>query len=292
MSPRTVLVTGCSSGLGLHTAIAFAKAGDRVFATVRDAAGASGLNAAARSAGVSLDIAALDVTRPESFGPFVRSVVARTGRLDVLVNNAGMLTVGAFEDHGEADLRRVMETNFFGPALLTRTVLPVMRRQRDGCVIMVSSLSGIAGRAGDAPYTASKFALEGLTEALRHEVARWNIRTALVEPGRYPTNMFRATAGGDLGACGVDSPYAPLIRSQQAQLRRQLGEGSDPSRFGDLLVEISRSDGTRFRWGDELAERVRSRMWAQGDRERDAFLRQIGDVDWWIAGADAPAETS
>jgi NAD(P)-dependent dehydrogenase (short-subunit alcohol dehydrogenase family) len=293
MSPRTVVITGCSSGLGLNAAIAFAKGGDRVFATVRNLAGAPGLRAAARKAGVSVDIEPLDVTNPKSFDPFVCSVLGRTGRLDVLVNNAGVLPVGAFEDQSEADLRRVMETNFFGPALLTKAVLPVMRGQLGGYVIMVSSLSGIAGKAGDAAYTASKFALEGLTEAMRHEVARWNIRTALVEPAQYATNMFRVTAGGSLGACAPDSPYAPLIRAQQAQLRKVLGQGRDAALIGDLLVKISRSDGTQFRWAaDEVAERVRSLMWAQSDSERDGFLRQVGDVDWWVEGADAPPTAS
>ena len=119
------------------------------------------------------------------FEPYLASVVERAGRLDVLVNNAGVLPVGAFEDQSEADLRAVMEANFFGPALLTRAALPIMRGQLGGYVIMVSSLSGIAGKAGDSPYTASKFALEGLTESLRHEVARWNIKTAPV--GRVGT---------------------------------------------------------------------------------------------------------
>lgn len=291
MTKKVVLITGCSSGLGLQAALAFARAGDEVFATVRDPASALELRAAARNAGVAPHIEKLDVSRPDGFAAYVDSVVARAGRLDVLLNNAGVLPVGAFEDLAEAELRAVMEVNFFAPALLTRAVLPVMRRQRDGYIINVSSLSGIAGKAGDAAYTASKFALEGLTEAIRHEVARWSIRTALVEPAQYATRMFRITADGALGSCAADSPYAPLIRAQQAQLRAVLDEGRDPALLGELLVQISRSDGRQFRWAaDEVAERVRGRLWALDDGERDAFLRQVAAIDWWIEGANAPAE--
>jgi NAD(P)-dependent dehydrogenase (short-subunit alcohol dehydrogenase family) len=281
-----VLITGCGSGLGLEAALAFARAGDTVFATVRDLGRADMLSAAAAAEGLELNIDELDVARPERFEAVLADVQRRAGRLDVLVNNAGRLPVGAFEDIDEAELRRVMEVNFFGPALLTRSALPMMRRQGAGYVIMVSSLSGLAGRAGDTAYAASKFALEGLTEALRHEVMRWNIKTALVEPGSYATGMFRAAPAG---GCTPGSPYLPLIQAQQATLQRNLGQAGDPRHVGELLVEISRSDGRRFRWAaDALAERVRMQMWAQDDAERDAFLRAAADVDWWIAGRDAP----
>lgn len=286
---RSVVITGCAGGLGLQAALAFARAGDTVFATVRDLARAGPLRVAAKSEGLKLHIDQLDVARPERFAAYLDEVVVRAGRLDVLVNNAGRLPVGAFEDIDEAELRQVMEVNFFGPVLLTRAALPIMRRQGGGYVIMVSSLSGIAGKAGDSAYTASKFALEGLTESLRHEVMRWDIKTALVEPAQYATDMFRTTASGDQGCCAPDSPYQPLIRAQQESLRRVLDQGRDPRLVGDLLVEISRSNGTQFRWAaDEVAERVRAMMWAQDDAARDAFLRGVADIDWWIEGADAP----
>lgn len=285
----TVLITGCSSGLGLEAALAFARAGYRVCATMRDPNRADSLRAAASAEGLQIGIEALDVSCPASFTPFIDRLLAREGRLDVLVNNAGVLPVGAFEDIGEAELRAVMETNFFGPALLTRAVLPVMRRQRSGYVIMVSSLSGMAAKAGDSAYSASKFALEGVTEALRQEVARWNIRTALVQPAQYSTGMFRLTAQGSLGACTEQSPYYPLIRSQQEALRAALPRGRDPRRLAELLVTIAGSDGSRFRWAaDEVAERVQSTVFAQDDAARQRFLRDVAGVDWWIEGADAP----
>lgn len=285
---RTVLITGCSSGIGLQSALAFARAGDRVHATMRDTTRGGELRAAA--AGLDIVIEQLDITQSASFAPYIESVVQRSGRIDVLINNAGVLPVGAFEDIGESALRNVMETNFFGPALLTRAVLPVMRAQNSGYLIMIGSLSGMAAKAGDSAYSASKFALEGMTEALRHEVMRWNIRTAIVQPAQYSTGMFRITEQGDLGECGPDSPYYALIRQQQIELRDALDKGRDPRVLGEMLVAISRSDGSRFRWpADDLAERVSGKIFALSDAERDRFLRDVAAIDWWIAGAETPS---
>ena len=285
---KRVLITGCSSGIGLAAARAFAAAGDAVHATVRSRATAGALIEAAEQY-KNLHIHELDVTKVGRFASFVASLVRQAGDIDVLVNNAGVLPIGAFEDFGESGLRQAMETNFFGPALLAQAVLPYMREQKSGYIIMVSSLSGLAAKAGDSAYSASKFALEGLTEAMRHEVARWNIKTALVEPGQYATKMFRATEAGELGYCAPSSPYYPLIKSQQEELRGQLGGGRDPKILGELLVEISRSDGNRFRWpADEIAQRVTKTMWAQDDAARDRFLRNVAAVDWWIEGKNAP----
>ena len=284
-----VAITGCSSGIGLEAALAFAGAGDMVVATIRDLGRAGPLVDAARAHGAAIQIEPLDVTRPESFRPFVDAVVARHGRLDVLVNNAGVLPVGAFEDYDERELRSVMETNFFGPALLARAALPAMRRQNGGHIIMMSSLSGIAAKAGDSIYAASKFALEGLSESLRQEVARWNIRVSLVEPAGFATQIFRETASGSLGACGEDSPYHPLISALQAEARNALGAGFDPKDLARLLVEIARSKGPRFRWApDPVAERVTATLLAGDDAGRTAFLDKVSGVSWWMAGLDSP----
>ena len=292
-SGPVVLITGCSSGIGKESALAFARAGYRVVATVRSLHRSAGLREAARAERIELRIEELDVTRPAGFGAFVDELLAREGRLDVLVNNAGVLPVGAFEDLGESGLRETMETNFFGPALLTQAVLPAMRRQRSGYIIMISSLSGIAATATDSVYAASKFALEGLTEGLRWEVARWNIRTALVQPGHHATQMFRATTEAGPDARSADSPYRALVDARQAAVRAGLAEGRDPRALARLIVAIAGSDGQRLRWtGDEEAERVVAALASQDDAARQAFLRDVADVDWWIRGDDAPGGDS
>ena len=285
-----VLITGAGSGLGLEGALAFARNGDTVFASVRDAARAGRLLEAAAAEGLHLEVIELDVTRPDTFPGAVKSIVTDTGRLDVLVNNAGIIRPGALEDVSETDLRAVIETNLIGPLLLARAVLPQMRAQRSGCIIMMSSLSGIAGLPGDLPYTASKFGLEGATEALRHEVDRWGIRVALVEGGMYATDIFEASLGHQrLPPPGYpeDSPYRALVEARLRAVQASLARAFHPRRIGELYVRIAGSDGSRLRWpADEVAKTVMGKMWAQSDAERDAFLRQVADTDWWSEGRE------
>ena len=285
---RVVLITGCSSGVGLETALAFARAGDIVCAGLRDLSGADRLQAAAEKENLSLTLFELDVCRPDLFAPTVERIIKECGGLDVLVNNAGVLPVGAFEDVKEAALRATMEVNFFGPALLTQVVLPHMRARGGGYIINISSLSGMASKGGDAVYAASKFALEGLCEGYRNEIARWNIKTALVEPGQYATNIFRQAKR--LADDDAHSPYRQFNEWLRAPMRGDASQGADPRTLAELIVEISRSDGSRLRWpADEVAKRVMKAVFAQSDEERGAFLRGVGDMDWWIEGRDAPA---
>ena len=147
-----VLITGCNSGLGMAGALAFARRGDTVYGTVREPGRGEALQDKAREEGLKVHIEVLDVTRPDTFPALVEKIVAESGRLDVLGNNAGILLPGAWEDLSESDIRRVMETNFFGPMLLSRAALPQMREQNSGCIIMISSLSGLAGLAASSRW--------------------------------------------------------------------------------------------------------------------------------------------
>lgn len=287
-----VLITGSSSGLGASACRHFARNGDTVFASMRDPARAGDLLTLARRESLDIRPVALDVTRSADFAPLLSRIVGECGRIDVLVNNAGILRAGAFEDLKEQDIREVVETNFLAPMLLARAALPYMRAQRAGCIIMISSLSGIAGLPGDVAYTGSKFALEGATEALRHEVDRWNIRVALVEGGLYATRIMDWSLRED----GVlpehypaNSPYRALIERRQRELVQRLPQAMDPDIVGRLLPDIARSDGHQLRWpADEVARRVLGTMWAQDDAGRDAFLRGVAGTDWWSEGQDAP----
>ena len=279
-----VLITGCSSGFGLEAALAFARNGDTVIATMRDLARNGRLAEAAEAEALALEMARLDVAEPHTFADAVGGVVETHGRLDVLINNAGINRIGAFEDTTEATLREVMEVNLFGPLLLAREVLPAMRGQGGGWIINVSSLSGIAGLPGDVAYTASKFALEGAIEALRHEVDRWGIRVALVEAGLHATEIFADALSGPL-PIPEGSEYRPLIERRMANLAGRLGDAFSPRRVGELLVKIAQSDGERLRWpADEVAERVMTTLFGLDDPARDEFLRGVAGSDWWSRG--------
>jgi NAD(P)-dependent dehydrogenase (short-subunit alcohol dehydrogenase family) len=286
------VLTGSNSGFGLQSALAFARNGDTVYATMRDLTKAGPLRAAIAAERLSIHIQALDVTQAETFAPFVEEVVDQAGSIDVLVNNAGILPAGALEDIPVATLRLVMETNFFGPLLLARSVLPQMRAQRSGYIIMVSSLSGVAGLPGEVPYSASKFALEGATEALRHEVDRWGVKLALIEAGMYVTHIFDLSIPSDAilpEHYPESSPYRTLIENKLRAVRKRLPEAFDPRHIGELLVTVANSDGHRLRWpADEVAERVLGTLFALDDAGRDGFLRKVADADWWSSGKDGP----
>jgi len=290
----TVIVTGSNKGLGLQISLAFARAGDRVIACVRDIQNATELVDIAKSENLDIQLRLLDVSEPDTFASFVEDIVAQNQSIDVLVNNAGIIRTGACEDLSEATLREVMETNFFGAMLLTKAVLPIMRKQERGKIIMISSLSGVAGLAGDVFYSASKFALEGATEALRHEVSRWGIDVALVEAAQYATSLFETSFKQEKPSSPAypeNSVYLPLIKAQENKIRKSLPNSDRGETLGQLIVQVARSDGTQLRWqADDLARQVVSTVLGQSDSERDAYLREAAQVNWWIDGKDSPEQ--
>ncbi len=283
-----VVITGGNSGFGLAGVRAFIGNGDRVIAIVRNQQRSDELQLRLNNESLTATVKVLDLSDSASFSHLINEIIAEFGRIDVLINNAGILLPGACEDLDEPDIRAVMETNFFAPMLLSRCVLPMMRAQGSGRIIMVSSLSGVAGLAGDVFYTASKFALEGATEALRHEVDRWGIKVALIEAAQYATGIFKTAenSGGMLpDNYPEDSPYRALIETKLREIAEGMPNARDPQIVGDLMLEIANSDSTQLRWqADELAEMVVSTMHGQSDADRDAFLRGASDIDWWSSG--------
>lgn len=227
---RTVLITGTSSGFGLLATVELAGRGWRVFATMRDLSRKEALEAALDKAGVrsNVEVARLDVTDNASIQEAVSAMLLQTGgRLDAVVHNAGVAAGGAFEDVPEADLRRVMETNFFGVLELTRALLPTFRAQRAGRILIVSSDAAFVGQPANAIYCASKWAIEGWAEAVSHELAPFGIELVLIEPGPYPTDIWRNSPR----IAPEGSPYR-----QWVQYVFRAGEGHLQKRGGDAQV--------------------------------------------------------
>ena len=287
----TALITGCSSGFGQLTAFEFARHAYKVYATVRTPAAVEKLQRAAGDAGVSIDVVPLDVTDREAIDPAVRQILDEAGSIDVLVNNAGITAVGALEDIDATDLERVMRTNFFGPVWLTRAVLPQMRAQGGGHIIMVSSLSALVGLPGESVYAASKAALELAAEGLRHEVDRFNIRVSVVEPGLFNTRMPEKIAAA--GAYPQASPYAELIAFLVDRMQRQLGSGDDPQRVAELIVQIAGEQAPGFRYpAGAQAERVVEKLGELTESDRSSFVRAVHGTAWWSDGDAPPANLS
>lgn len=192
----SVLITGTSSGIGLATALAFGRAGNKVYATMRQPARAPELGQIAAREKLSIAISAMDVDSDGSVKEGIDRIQKENGPLDVLVNNAGVERTGSVEELPLSEFRAVMETNYFGAIRCIQAVLPAMRRRRSGCIINMSS---IAGRIANAPltaYSASKFALESLSESLAQEMKPFNVRVAIVEPAITDTPMSRRVENG------------------------------------------------------------------------------------------------
>ena len=228
----TVLVTGCSSGFGLLTAVAFARRGDRVVATMRNPAKADALREAAKDAGVEVEVAQLDVTDDAS----VRRAVAEVGDVDVLVNNAGVGgTAGPIEELTDEQWLAVLDANLLGCVRTSRAVLPGMRARGRGAIVNVSSLAGrLPGTPVTSAYAASKHAVCSFSDSLWGEVEPFGIRVACVEPG------FFATAIVDNSAFGVTdpgSPYAGLTRAVERFYESSVGGGADPQAVADDILD-------------------------------------------------------
>ncbi|MFH1466712.1 MAG: SDR family NAD(P)-dependent oxidoreductase [Pseudomonadota bacterium] len=212
---RRALITGCSGGIGRAVALALAARGWRVVGTLRSEAGRAELEAA----GVAT--AHLDLRHDP--GAAVGAAIARLGGLDALVANAGQGLFGCFEDMSDAELREQLEVNFFGPAACARAALPALRESR-GRLVLVSSIAGRRSAPGSSAYNASKFALEGWAEALRHELAGFGVPVVLVQPGLTATGF--ATARRRAARAG-QGPYAALTRRLEA-LHAAGGRGGAP----------------------------------------------------------------
>ena len=210
-----VLITGTSAGIGLQTAIVLAKAGHSVIATMRNLGRGTALREAIANDRLPISIFQMDVDSDESVASATAAIRSQVGSIDVLVNNAGIERTGAIETLAFDDFKATMETNYFGPVRTIRAWLPDMREQRRGCIINVTSVAGRIACSPLAPYSASKYALEALSEALAQEVRPFNVRVAIVEPGdhRYGNGAPHRAGirAGGLPAGASLWPYVPGV---------------------------------------------------------------------------------
>jgi len=250
MVERAALVTGSSSGIGQATALALAREGYHVVAAMRDPNRAGDLldSAAAQNDADRIEVLTLDLLQDtDTIEATVRSAVRGVGNLDVLVNNAGTAEGGAVEEIPVRLWRRVMETNFFGPLACIRAVLPGMRERGSGAILNVTSINGRVSGAGGGPYSASKFALEALSEALRLEKLPFGVTVAIIQPGLYRTGIW-----GRPYEVNRDphSPYAALNREMAEFFEDGWREPAtaDPAEVGQLVCAILRERHPTLRY--------------------------------------------
>ena len=251
--PRIWLITGATSGLGRAIAQAALDAGDTVIAAARRP---DALDALVTAHPDSVTPVELDVTDSRRIAAVVADVILWHGRIDVLVNNAGRGLVGAVEETSDDDLRRLMELHFFGPATLTRAVLPHMRRQQSGAIVQISSMGGRLSFAGVGGYSATKFALEGLTEALAAEVRPLGITTMIVEPGAFRTGF--STPSALLTSRPIEA-YDAIVGPVRDNLHNDDGrQPGDPSKAAAAILTALNSDRPPLRLvlGTDAADMV------------------------------------
>ena len=237
------LITGAGRGFGVDLAKAALADGHAVVATGRDAAKV----AAAVGSHDNLLAATLDVTRPEDSRATVEAAVARFGRIDVLVNNAGNFYAGFFEELSPEQVRNQIETLLFGPMNVARAVLPVMRKQRSGLLLTISSTAGIAGQLFCTAYAAAKFGIEGWMESLTPEIAPFGIRTMLVEPGFFRTELL--SKGSTTYAAPSIADYAERTKEIVAAWTGMDGkQGGDPAKLANALLKLVELEAPPFRF--------------------------------------------
>jgi NAD(P)-dependent dehydrogenase (short-subunit alcohol dehydrogenase family) len=247
------LVTGAASGLGRAIAQEALQQGHRVIATARDASSLDGFD----------DAVQLDVRDRQSVEAAVEDTIRKHGRIDVLVNNAGHGLVGAVEELADDDLRTVLETNVFGVLRTVRAVLPYMRAQRTGHIVQMSSVGGVVANPGHAAYATSKFALEGLSEALAADVAPWGLRVTIVEPGPFRTDF----AGRSMRYARPIDAYAdtPAGRLRQGFADQDGRQPNDPARAAQILLAAVNDPNSPLRLplGPEAIDRIERKLASQ-----------------------------
>ncbi|MBD0422880.1 SDR family NAD(P)-dependent oxidoreductase [Streptomyces sp. TRM S81-3] len=235
------LVTGASSGFGRAIAEAALADGDVVVGAARRPEALEDLVAAHPD---QVEALRLDVADTAAAEAAVRDVVARHGRIDVLVNNAGRTHVGALEETGEEELRALFDVHVFGPAALTRAVLPHMRERRTGAIVQMSSMGGQMSFAGFSAYSATKFALEGMSEGLADEVRDFGIKVLIVEPGAFRTGLFEAGRAGLSADSGV---YAKVSETRGFVTGGDGTQPGDPAKAAAVILEALAAEHTPLR---------------------------------------------
>jgi NAD(P)-dependent dehydrogenase (short-subunit alcohol dehydrogenase family) len=237
-------ITGAARGMGIDIAKAALAAGHAVVATARDAQKVSDVLGEHEN----LLAVSLDITDPDAAEAATQAAVDRFDRIDILVNNAGNFYAGFFEEISPQQFRQQMETNFFGPLNVTRAILPVMRSQRSGHIITVSSTAGLVGQEFVAAYCASKFALEGWMESIRFDVAPYGIHTTIVEPGFFRTELLVEGASTNWPELSIPDYADRTANTIEAWKGMNGKQGGDPAKLAAALLTIADLELPPLRW--------------------------------------------
>jgi len=270
---KTVLVTGCSSGIGYATCLVFARNNFVTYGSVRDLSKAGRIQEITNKEKLPLKIIRLDVNEDETIRIAIQKIIADSGRIDILINNAGYGMFGPIEEISIKEIKEQFETNFFGTIRLIKAIVPIMRKQRNGTIVNISSMVGRFGVPLNAAYVSSKFALEGLSESISFELDEFGIKVILVEPGVIQTDFFQ-----NLKIKGNDtkSPYYKLMDKRIAFLKAAMKNSvSSSDQVANTILHAvnSRDPDMRYIIGNDATNSIHMRN-SLSDRE---FMKWIKD---------------
>ena len=237
---KTALITGTSKGIGLETALAFGRAGYKVFATMRNPEMASGFKQKIKSESLNINISKMDVDSDASVKQCLDDILQKQGSVDVLVNNAGIEHHGSIEEMSIDDFQAIMNTNYLGVLRCTKALLPQMRKNKKGCIINVASVAGHIANSPLGGYAASKHALEAISEALAQEVKPFNIKVAIIEPGIINTQMATDITVNE------ESIY-PHSKRLAGLFTASLRTPTPPTLVADKILEVAESQSWKLR---------------------------------------------
>lgn len=269
---KVALVTGSSSGIGFETALLLSRSGFHTYASMRDLKKSENLTELANKETLPLTVVQLDVNNDRSVKDAVGKIVAENMRIDVLVNNAGYGLFSPIEDLTLDQIKEQFETNFFGVVRVTKEVLPIMRKQKEGTIVNVSSGAGRVGIPLSSAYAASKFALEGLSESMRYELNEFGINVVIIEPGVIKTN-FMENSRTAYATSKLESPYADLIGRTMKGFEVLIYNGSSPKLVADTILNAitSKEPEIRYLVGDDAKSIMEVRK-SNSDKEFENWM--------------------
>ena len=261
---KVIIVTGSSSGIGLESALLLARNGYITYATMRSPEKDTSIKTAVQKEGLPIRVVQLDVTDDNSVKNAVDHIISESGRIDVLVNNAGYSLGGALEDLSMEEIKSQYETNLFGLIRVIQAVLPTMRKQRSGRILNISSGTGIFGFPGISAYVSTKFAVEGLSESIAYELEPFGIKVILIEPGFVKTNFEHAMVVAKK-AQDPASPYSELMQKLMVNASELAKNASDAELVANVIMDAASNPNPRLRYlaGKDVES------WAAGKKNMD-----------------------
>src|SRR5215210_8866531 len=259
---HVAVVTGSLSGIGFEIALMLARNGFQTYSTMRNLAKSENIKSIASKENLPIYIEQLDVTDNKSITNAIQAIVSKANSIDVLVNNAGYALTGAFEDLAIEEIKAQYETNLFGLIRTTQAVIPIMRKQKSGTIVNISSGAGRFGYAGGSAYVSTKFAVEGLSESMAYELEPFGIKVILIEPGVIRTNAFKNVVIAKKSQ-NPNSPYSHIMQKMSASFEHMMeNASSSPDLVAKVVLQAVTSENPSLRYlaGKDVA------MWVEAKR--------------------------